>query len=304
MIFLLLSIVCSVSIAHLFKYVQEKSFPMFGLFAVNYFVGSLVAFGGTDVTFGQQLSPVLLGLGVMIGILFVCSYILMVLSIRNLGVTIPISLMRLSAVLPTFGSIVFFAEVPTPLQLGGILLAFLALPFASKECLSFSNLVGALQNGFGWGLLLFGVFGVTNFIFKIQYEVAPLRNPYHFLAVLFPTAFFISSFMLLWYKIFTRRTGMKSRTSLIMYAKMTVESVPHILCLGLILGTLNLFSNYFFMRSLLQLPGIVVYPINGIGIILLSAISSLFLWQERLSKKNYLFLALASLSLLLIYPRS
>jgi drug/metabolite transporter (DMT)-like permease len=263
-----------------------------------------VAFWGTDATFGQHLSPLLLGLGVVIGILFVCSYVLMVLSIRRLGVTIPISLMRLSAVLPTFGSILFFAEVPNPLQWGGIVLAFLALPLASTEWLSLSNLVEVLQNGFGWGLLLFGVFGITNFIFKIQLEVAPLHNPYHFLAVLFPVAFFVSCFMLLRYKTFTTQTGMEPRADVTTYDEITPQSSQRILLAGLILGTLNVFSNYFFMRSLQQFPGIVVYPVNGIGIILLSAITSLLLWQERLSKKNYVFIVLASLALFLIYPRS
>ncbi len=171
MIFLLLSMLCSVSVAHVFRYVQEKSLPMFGLFAVNYFVASCVALWGCDRTFWQQWPAVLLVLGVIIGILFVCSYVLMVLSIRRLGVTIPISLMRLSAVLPTFGSILFFAEVPNALQCSGIVLAFLALPLASQESLSCSNLLEILHNGFGWGLLLFGVFGVTNFIFKIQHEI-------------------------------------------------------------------------------------------------------------------------------------
>ncbi len=133
MIFLLLSMLCSVSVAHVFRYVQEKSLPMFGLFAVNYFVASCVALWGCDRTFWQQWPAVLLVLGVIIGILFVCSYVLMVLSIRRLGVTIPISLMRLSAVLPTFGSILFFAEVLNALQCSGIVLAFLALPLASQD---------------------------------------------------------------------------------------------------------------------------------------------------------------------------
>ncbi len=304
MIFLLLSMLCSVSVAHVFRYVQEKSLPMFGLFAVNYFVASCVALWGCDRTFWQQWPAVLLVLGVIIGILFVCSYVLMVLSIRRLGVTIPISLMRLSAVLPTFGSILFFAEVPNALQCSGIVLAFLALPLASQESLSCSNLLEILHNGFGWGLLLFGVFGVTNFIFKIQHEIVPLRNPYHFLAVLFPVAFFVSCLMLLRYKTFTAQTGMEPRSDLTTYDEITPQSFTNILCAGLILGMLNLFSNYFFMRSLQELPGIVVYPVNGVGIILLSAISSLFLWRERLLKKNYFFIALASFALLLIYPRS
>jgi len=282
MIYLLLSIACSVSIAHIFKYAEEKAIPMFGLFAVNYIVGSLVAFAGCDPSCRQYISPRLVGLGILVGILFVCSYALMVLSMKLLGVTIPVSLMRLSAVLPTFGSIVFFSEIPRSLQLAGIALAFLSLPLAGQERFVLSNISRIFHNGFGLGLMLFLVFGITNFVFKVQRELLPLDSPYHFLAIIFPTAFLVSMMMVIRQKI-------------------PISSV--IIRLGAILGVINLFSSYFFMKALQVFPGIVVYPINGIGIILGSAFTSLFLWKERLTRTNYIFIALASLALVMIYPR-
>lgn len=254
---------------------------MFGLFAVNYLIGSLVAYWGCDETLWEYFLPPLILLGLLLGILFVSSYVLMVLSIKKLGVTIPVSLMRLSAVLPTFGSIVFFAEIPEPLQLTGIALAFLSLPLASQERLVLNNVSKIFHNGFGWGLTLFVVFGITNFIFKIQYEKIPLENPYHFLVIIFPIAFLVSGIMVYRQKIpFTKVS----------------------LGLGTALGIINLFSSYFFMKALQQFPGIVVYPINGIGIILGSALTSIFLWKERLTGTNYVFIATASLALLMIYP--
>ena len=256
---------------------------MFGLFTVNYIVGSGIAYSGCDNGFQRQFSPLLISLGILVGILFVCSYILMVATIKKLGVTIPVSLMRLSAVLPTFGSMLFFAEIPASLQLAGIALAFFSLPFASKERIAWNNLTQVLHNGFGWGLLLFGVFGITNFVFKIQYEILPLENPYHFLMIIFPTSCAVSGLMAIRYR-----------------ASFTKEVV----LLGMLLGILNLFSSYFLMKALQELPGIVVYPINGIGIILVSAITSLFIWKELLTGKNYIFIGLASLALLLIYPHS
>ena len=282
MIYLLLSITCSVSIAHIFKYAEEKAIPMFGLFAVNYIVAALVAFVGCDPTFWQHISPHLIGVGILLGILFVCSYALMVLSMKHLGVTIPVSLMRLSAVLPTFGSIVLFAEIPRPLQIAGIALAFLSLPLAGQERLLLSNMSRIFHNGFGWGLMLFVVFGITNFIFKVQRELLPLDNPYHFLAIIFPTAFLVS---------------------MIMVFRQKISPSKVIVRLGAVLGIINLFSSYFFMKALQIFPGIVVYPINGIGIILGSAFTSLFLWKERLTGTNYIFIALASLALVMIYPR-
>ncbi|MBD3307504.1 hypothetical protein GF339_13830 [candidate division KSB3 bacterium] len=282
MIFLLFSIACSVSIAHVFKYAEQKMVPTFALLAINYLVGSIVAFVGCDAAFARVLSAPLLGLGSLLGGLFVLCYILMVLTIKHLGVTIPVSLMRLSAVLPTFGSIMFFAEVPRLIQLVGIVLAFLSLPLASKHRLRVTNLLRVLHNGFGWGLMLFGAFGVTNFLFKIQREVFPLENPYHFLAIIFSTAFLVSSLMV-W------RQG--------------VPFSRQVIGMGAVLGVLNLFSGYFFMKALQGLPGMVVYPINGIGIILVSAITSMVLWKERLTRNNYVFILLASCALLLIYPR-
>lgn len=306
MTFLLLSIVCSVSVAHLLKYAEGKTLPTFGLLAVNYLVASLVAFvGGSSELFSlrdsqgethlsldafwansshllHRFSAPLILLGMVVGVLFVCNYLLMILTIKRLGVTIPVSLMRLSAVLPTFGSIVFFAERPNIFQLAGIFLAFLSLPLASEERIAFSNLVQIMENGFGWGLLLFLIFGVANFIFKIQRELFPLENPDHFLILIFLTAFLVSASVAVWQKTPITRT---------------------VVSFGTVLGILNLFASYFLMKALQTLPGIVVYPTNGIGIIVLSAITSLLLWQERLKRSNYGFIALAATALLLIYPR-
>ena len=256
--------------------------PMFGLFEVNYVVGSAVAFWGCDETFWQHMSTRLIVLGLILGILFVCSYVLMVLTIKKLGITLPVALMRLSAVLPTFGSIMLFAEIPKSLQMAGIALAFLSLPLASQERLLLKNLFRVLHNGFGWGLMLFVVFGITNFTFKIQRELLPLENPYHFLAIIFPTAFLVSMMMVIRRNIPITKTVLK---------------------VGTVVGGFNLFSSYFFMKALQRLPGIVVYPMNGIGIILLSAVTSMIFWKERLTVSNYIFIVVASISLLLIYPR-
>ncbi len=281
MIFLLLSIACSVSIAHLFKYAEERSIPLFGLFVVNYVIGSLVAVVGSGSAFYRQFSQQLIVLGVVIGVLFVCSYILMGMTIKKLGITIPVSLMRLSAVIPTFGSILFFGEVPKFLQLIGIALAFCSLPLASKERIVMTNLLNVMHNGFGWGLMLFGVFGVTNFCFKIQYELLPLENPSHFLVIIFPVAFLVSAIVVIKQKIVLSR---------------------HILLVGIVVGVINFFSSFFIMKALQVLPGIVVYPMNGIGTILVSAITSTMVWKERLTRNNYIFITLASVALLLIYP--
>lgn len=282
MIFLLLSILCSVSIAHLLKYVEGKSIAKFALFATNYLVGTLVACGGSYRELQRLRVGPFIWLGMIVGALFVCSYVLMTLSFRQLGVTIPVSLMRLSAVLPTFGSIIFFSELPQPLQVIGIILAFLSLPLTREERLVFTNPRQIFHNGFGWGIMLFFTFGAANFIFKVQRELFHSPNPYYFLAIIFFTAFLVS-------------------TTVAIVQKVTFT--PAAIGYGVLLGGLNVFASYSLMSALNVLPGIVVYPINGVGTIVLSALTSMLLWKERLTRSNYAFIALASIALLLIYPR-
>jgi drug/metabolite transporter (DMT)-like permease len=125
------------------------------------------------------------------------------------------------------------------------------------------------------------VFGTANFIFKIQRELFQVNNPYYFLAIIFFTALVVS-------------------TGVAIYQKARISR--YVIGYGVILGVLNLFASYSLMRALQELPGIVVYPINGVGIILLSAVTSILLWKERLTRSNYAFIALASIALLLIYP--
>ena len=107
-------------------------------------------------------------------------------------------------------------------------------------------------------------------------------NPYYFLTIIFFTAFLVSSIVAIFQKV-----------------TFSVSVIGY----GVLLGVLNLFASYSLMRALQLLPGIVVYPINGVGTILLSALTSLILWKERLTRSNYAFIALASIALLLIYPR-
>lgn len=282
MIFLLLSIACSVTIAHIFKYAAEKNIPMFALFAVNYGIGSIVAFSGCEtLKVWEFVTPNLLLLGMVQGVLFVGSYVLMAQAIKHLGVIIPVSLMRLSAVIPTFASILFFAEIPQPLQVAGIVIVFISLSFATQERLLLTNWSKIFHNGLAWGLMLFVVYGITNFGFKIQREFFLVANPAHFLVIVFPSAFLVS---------------------LTMVFRQQLSIYREILRLGSVLGVINVFASYFFMRALQVFPGIVAYPINGIGIILASTITSIFIWKERLTRTNYVFIALALSALLMIYP--
>jgi branched-subunit amino acid transport protein len=56
-----------------------------------------------------------------------------------------------------------------------------------------------------------------------------------------------------------------------------------VLIRGGILGVPNMFSTFFILLALAQLPAIVVYPMTNIGIILLTALGAAIIWKEKLN---------------------
>jgi drug/metabolite transporter (DMT)-like permease len=278
MFYLLLSILCSVAIAHIFKWVEQKSFPIFPIFAINYAMATLVAWiNGHPVYSSLTLGAGLLGIAV--GILFISSFVVFMIAVTKLGVTIPVSLMRLSAVLPTLGSILIFQEQPDWQQITGLFLAFSILPLSQRQAITRHTLQTMIHEGLGWSLFLFIIFGVTDFSLKIQVEVFPIANASAFLTVVFATCFIIAAVMCL----------LQRQTIRIKY-----------LGTGALLGIFNLLSTLFFLKALRVLPGMLVYPFNGIGIILLSALTSMMIWKERLVIRQWIFILLASVALILI----
>ena len=279
MIYLVLAISCSVAVATVITYAHRRSLPTFALFAVNYVVATATSMIGSGASTRILGEPAELGLAVVLGVLFIGCFWLMMKSVQKLGMVIPVTLMRLAAVIPTAGSILLYGEAPSALQVAGILLAFFALPLASPQPLTRATLRPLLRGGFGWGLLLFAGFGVTEFLFKFQKEVLPMDNPSDLLQVVFGTAMIIGV---------AAAIRLRERISL------------HLLVTGAVLGVVNMYSARFLILALRELPGMVIFPINGIGGIMLSAAVAILLWKERLRARNYLYLALAAVALILI----
>jgi drug/metabolite transporter (DMT)-like permease len=277
--YLALAVLCSVGIATIIKYAGIKGYPSFVLFATNYLVatiGALIGSGGKVAPFSD---PPLLLLTVFLGGLFIWCFWILMMAVKKLGMVLPVTLMRISAVIPTLASIVLFGEAPVLMQIIGIALAFIALPLAARGPVTKDDIQTLFGSGFGWGLVLFFSYGLTDFMFKLQKEHFPVGNLYEVLVVIFGTAFVIGT-----------------TTMLVRKEKI---STPVVLS-GVLLGILNMFAAYFFMSAIAVLPGVVVFPVNGIGVILLSTVVGVLLWKEKLAPRNYIALALAVAALLFL----
>lgn len=160
----------------------------------------------------------------------------------------------------------------------GICLAFFSLPFAGKEPIRFDRAGKKALKGALWGLSLFLVYGVTDFMFKVQAEFVPSVDPKAFMTSIFGTALVLT------------------------LPRLKHHRSPLRPCLlwGVALGVNNLLATYFWIMTLDQMPGTIAYPILGVGIILMTTLISLALWKETLRPANWACLVMACFAVFLI----
>jgi len=199
-------------------------------------------------------------------------------AITTAGLALSTTLMRLSAAIPTLGSLIFYAEKTNPLQIIGIALAFCCLPLASREPVRSRHQASEALKGMLWGILLFAAYGVTDFSFKVLAELEPMADPKAFMVPIFSTALLVTLPSLL-------KQGKPEKPSLIW---------------GALLGAVNVLTTYFWFKALALIPGSVAFPTLGLGVIAITTLAGLVIWHEKLRKANYAFLALASISVILI----
>ena len=69
---------------------------------------------------------------------------------------------------------------------------------------------------------------------------------------------------------------------------------------GLLIGIPNYFSARFLLRSLESLPAVIAYPTFSVGTILVITATGLGLFRERLSRRQWLAVAIILLALVLL----
>jgi drug/metabolite transporter (DMT)-like permease len=286
MLYLALAVACSTAIAVVFK-LTEGRMNRVALLTVNYGVALVVAavrVGGEPV----QAEAGLLGLGVVLGTLFIAGFALFSKAIGVAGISLATGTMRLSVALPFVASWLVWGEQPTLGQWSGLGVAALALaliarqeerrPLATEERSVEPWRVAAVLAA------LFLAGGLVDTSFKVfEEEFAAQNSRPLFLLVVFAVAFAIGAVAVGARRV---RTGRWPRAAVIWW--------------GIGLGVINYGSAEFILLALAELPGTFVFPAANVSVVALATVLGVAVWRERLSTANGLGLALAAIALVLL----
>lgn len=234
-----------------------------------FFMGGMPAFA----TAAGDTFP--LFLGIFNGVVFISWLFLFQISIRHNGAPMSATFTKLGILLPTFGSIVFFSETPSVLQVVGIIAALAAILLFNLPQ-RVTEAVPAKPNYKFLLILVLLIGGMGDFNSKIFESFGQASLNGLFLFYTFLVALLLS--ILIWLK--------KDRTA-----------NKRDLLFGILIGIPNQLTTMFLLWAIMKLPAYIVFPVYSVAVILLVSLLNSILFKERLSAMQRFSMALVCFAL-------
>lgn len=276
--FVILSVICSVSVGIFLKVAKRFQLNIFQIITFNYVSALLLTYFTyqPELTFKEKTIPYSLFIG--LAILLPLVFLIQAKSIKEIGIVKTDIAQRLSLFIPLIASYFLFNETFSQLKIIGFLVGFSAIFFTlnKKSDNKSDNWIYPL-------LVLLG-FGIIDILFK---KVSVFNN-FSFttsLFIIFCGAFLISILFLIG-KIIVQKE------------KLELQNILW----GLVLGFLNFGNILFYLmahKALAENPSTVFAGMN-MGVIILGSFTGIFLFKEKMSTWNYFGIFLAIISIFCI----
>lgn len=284
MIYLLLAILTNGLIGIIFKMFGKRGINLYFAILINYFVCVLMA----SIVLGKWAVPfhsfdedwIMLAMG--LGILFPIIFNLYGKAVKNLGIVVSTIFQKMSLIAPVLVGILFYAEGWSWVKIVGILLAGLAIFLIPKETSDAKSSINAKYIYLGIFIFIGSAFIDTGLYLKDKLFTISIDD-LSFTATLF---FFagIGSLLLFLVNRYQTKEAVNTRD----------------LWAGFVLGIPNFFSIYFILLGLNYTDGSVFFPINNVGILLVSGIAGILLFRENMNKYKYLGFFFSILAIILL----
>lgn len=278
MLFLLLSVVCSVTVGVIFKLSRRYEANPIQIVAFNYAIAILLCYFFFEPNFTDETVVFPWQLYVPLGILLPTIFLVLVKSIQQVGIVKTDAAQRMSLFIPILAAWLLFGESFSVLKVSALVIAFPAL-------LCILNKPSQDKNS-QWiypAIVLLG-FGAIDILFKqvALHTTLPYTNS---LFVVFAISLTIMVGVLLY------QIGIQKQ-------KFIFKNV----LFGIAVGLFNFGNILFYLKAhqaFAQNPSTVFAGMN-MGVIVLGSVVGVLAFKEKLSKLNYVGLIAAIVAIILI----
>jgi drug/metabolite transporter (DMT)-like permease len=278
MLFLLLSILCSVTVGVIFKLSRNYNISVIQIVTWNYLFALVLCF----FTFSPDLKAIdhsaPWSIYISLGILLPSIFIFLAASIKHMGIVKTDAAQRLSLFLPLLAAWLIFNEDFNLLKIIAFLIALPALLLILSKPAANSN------NKWIYPAVVLVGFGLIDILFKqiALYTSLPFTSS---LFVIFAIALTLMIIAIL-YDVKIRKT------------KLTAINV----LFGALVGAFNFGNILFYLKAhqaFADNPSTVFAAMN-MGVIILGSLLGVLVFKEKMSTRNYVGLGLALISIVLI----
>lgn len=276
MIYLILAIVSSAVISLVMRLSETRITGRLSMLAMNYVTCFLLA--GAYMGYGNALpTGVPLGntfaLGAVNGLLYLLGFVFLQMNIRRNGVVMATIFMKLGLLVPMVMAVCVFGEMPAPVQIVGFVLAVAAIVLIHFE-------KGESAVEFKAGLILVLLAGGScDAMAKVFEEIGNAALSEQYLFYSFGAALLLCA-------------------ALVLYKKEHPGKWE--ILFGVLVGVPNYFAARFLLRSLEDIPAVIVYPTYSVAAILLVTLAGVAFFKERLGRRQWVALAIILGALVLL----
>ncbi|SHI97170.1 EamA-like transporter family protein [Mesonia phycicola] len=284
MIFLLLSILSSSAIYVVFKLLDKFRVNSLYAIVVNYFTACVAGYLGfeRDFSINDTLAQNWIFGAILLGVLFIVVFNLMAITTQKSGLSVVSVASKMSVALPILFVIFYYNEPTGLLKIFGIVLALIAVYLSSVKKKKGIQLE---KNTLIYPLLVFLGSGVIETLIKFLEQNYVAKED---------VALFSAS-------IFVCAATIGCVAAVIQFNKTKIKFTYKEIIGGIALGIPNYYSVYFFILALRgDMPSTTVFILNNVAIVLLSTFIGILLFKEKLLRKNWIGIALAIVSIILV----
>lgn len=274
--FLLLAFGSSALISIIMRMSSDKIHANRSMLAMNYCVCAFLGarYAKFDIWPAHENGfSLVLGLGFISGILFLVSFVLFQVNTKKNGVVLSAIFMKLGLLVPFVMSIFLFGEMPTALQVIGFIIAIAAI-------IAINYQKDDSSSKFSFALIfLLLVGGSADVMAKVFEEYGNDVFSDLFLFYTFAVALVLCIGLVIWKK---EKPG---KTEFIY---------------GAIIGVPNFFSSKFLIAALKDVPAVIAYPTYSVATILIVTLAGVFVFKEKLNKRQWCALVAILVALVLL----
>ena len=259
-----------------FKMFEKYNVDNLQALIVNYITAGVCSYFFLEQEFSLDivLSSDWICHAIIIGTLFIIVFNSYAYGIQKVGISISTVANKMSLIIPVCAALILYPEKNTFTILKGIafFLAIIGIYLSSTKGGKLS-----FDKRYLWLIILvFAGQGISDSIFNDFAQKFPNEGGYLFFIVLFFMAS-ISGVLMLAGKSFKKKNALQLKS----------------VFWGIIFGVPNFFSLVFFLKALGNMESSIVFPLVSMGVVVSSSLIGMFLFQEKLSKRNWIGILLS-----------